>query len=68
MTDRNGFNVRLIEQYREAFRAANGIPCPYTIIFERGWFKFREGNRTAGNHRRASVVRMIATLNARANA
>jgi len=56
----------LIADYLCAYRLANGKPLDGSIVYDRGWFRFRTSPPRA--YRRRQVEEMIARLRSREGA
>lgn len=60
-------NQALIEQYREAYKKANGYDCPYEITFSKGLFTLEE-RKTGFEYRcgKDEFIRITYSLYSRA--
>lgn len=57
-------NDRVIAEYKDAFRAANGYAA--AVFYDRGWFRVTLRGWIKSNHRRSDMLRMTNELRARA--
>jgi len=55
----------IISNYISAYEAANGKPCPYAIMYERGWFTFRHSSAPDKRYRRIDLWEMTENLKER---
>lgn len=51
-----------IARYKAAYQLLNGAPIAATIVYERGWYRFRNAWRETGRYRAAKLEEMIARL------
>ncbi len=61
-------NQELIEQYKRAYKKANGNDCPYEISYSKGLFSL-ENRKTGFDYQcgKDEFVRITYSLNARAS-
>ncbi len=61
-------NQQLIEQYKKAYKKANGYECPYEISYSRGVF-YLEDRNTGFDYQcgKDEFIRITYSLNARAS-
>lgn len=57
-------NDRVIADYKDAFRAANGYAA--AVRYDRGWFRVTLRGWIKSNHRRSEMLQMTNQLRARA--